>query len=395
MRPTSRSLRVIVLAALLLVCILPGPRAYVQAGPDTSDLTFQIRELTMLRNRFNWGNERADLQLFVIMTDGVLTADSDPGAARWAWPVSGVVPIAVSQTISPGPFFPTVYESGVASDDLFVYVLAIDVDRQAPDARLSSGHILSLLSSAMANGVMPVLTLPEEEIGAVTALATGRATGIGSLELENWARQIEVVAEETIVLRRTAGWNVGLPISYRTADGGAELVYEVLSGERPRPCDRPPHPDFSDLWTRYSSDLGCAVTDGYKIPTIAEEVFEGGHTFWRSDTDQVYIVFDRQKNGVELYGGWWILHGIPWDGSHPDGTGLNPPPGKVEPKRGFGWVWRNFLGGASGPLGWALDKEYGFDDLALTQRFERGLVFRGSDRKIYLLLDNGQFYAEL
>ena len=118
------------------------------------------------------------------------------------------------------------------------------------------------------------------------------------------------------------------------------------------------------------------------IPIIAEELFEGGHMFWRSDTDEVYIVFDRQRNGVELNGGGWRLHTIPWDGSHPDGVGMSPPPGKVEPRRGFGWVWRNYLGGPDGPMGWALDKEYGFDDLALAQPFEYGVILRGSDPKM-------------
>jgi len=394
MKSLRRPLPVVLLAGLLLVGAFFHATAFVRAGPDTNELTFRIQELTMLRNKFNWFNDRAELQLYVIVTDGVLPLNNDPNAAKWAWPVAGSVPVMVNQTITPGPYFPQVDERAIVGDDLCVYILAIDVDRQSPDARLSSGQVLNLLGSAMVSGAMPVLSLPDGPIGAITALSTGRAAGIGSAELLNWARQIDVVAEDAVVLRRTAGWNVGLPIRYRTADGGAEIVYDVLSEGKPGHCERLPHPDFADLWTRHAGELGCALTDGYKIPTIAEELFEGGHTFWRSDTDEVYIVFDRQKNGVELYGGWWMLHNIPWDGSHPDGVGLNPPSGKVEPKRGFGWVWRNFLGGANGPLGWALDKEYGFDDLALTQDFERGLIFRGSDSKMYVLLDDGQFYSE-
>jgi hypothetical protein len=65
----------------------------------------------------------------------------------------------------------------------------------------------------------------------------------------------------------------------------------------------------------------------------------------------------------------------------------------VEPKRGFGWLWRTHLEGPDGPLGWALDREYGFDNTGRVQQFEQGLMFKGSGPKIYVLLNNGTFYA--
>jgi hypothetical protein len=128
---------------------------------------------------------------------------------------------------------------------------------------------------------------------------------------------------------------------------------------------------------------------------MAEEVFQGGHLFWRSDTDEVYVIYDRQKNGAELSNGQWQTDSAwKWDGSNPDGVGLNPPSGLLEPKRGFGWLWRLYLGGENGPLGWALDKEYGFDNLGKVQVFEQGIMFKGSGPTIYLLLNNGEFFAE-
>ncbi len=74
--------------------------------------------------------------------------------------------------------------------------------------------------------------------------------------------------------------------------------------------------------------------------------------------------------------------------------GLSTPPGLVEPVRGFGWVWRTFLGGAEGKLGWALDREYGFDNMGQGQYFEQGLMFRGSESRIYVLLSDGRFWAQ-
>jgi hypothetical protein len=52
------------------------------------------------------------------------------------------------------------------------------------------------------------------------------------------------------------------------------------------------------------------------------------------------------------------------------------------------------LGGPEGPLGWALDREYGFDNVGQAQQFERGFMFKGSGDRIYVLLDNGRFYAQ-
>ncbi|HXW01502.1 MAG TPA: hypothetical protein VEC93_24035, partial [Anaerolineae bacterium] len=111
--------------------------------------------------------------------------------------------------------------------------------------------------------------------------------------------------------------------------------------------------------------------------------------------DQVYIILDREKNGGEMAEGRWQLAepSWKWDGSNPEGVGLSPPAGLVEPKRGFGWLWRTHLGGPEGPLGWALDREYGFDNTGQAQQFEQGLIFKGSSSRIYVLINNGLFYA--
>ena len=120
--------------------------------------------------------------------------------------------------------------------------------------------------------------------------------------------------------------------------------------------------------------------------------------FWRSDTDQVYLIYDRRRSdGTELFDGDWELvsDDLKWDGSNPNGVGLNPPRGLVEPKRGFGWLWRNYLGAEDGRFGWAIDREYGFDNLGQAQEFERGIIFGGSSPKLYILLFDGPFVARL
>jgi hypothetical protein len=56
------------------------------------------------------------------------------------------------------------------------------------------------------------------------------------------------------------------------------------------------------------------------------------------------------------------------------GVDMSPPPRLHEPVRGFGWLWRQYLGGPSGELGWARDHEKGF--CARVQPFELGVVLK-------------------
>lgn len=158
----------------------------------------------------------------------------------------------------------------------------------------------------------------------------------------------------------------------------------------------PPVGTFASAWQNYRTVLGCPLSGVQPIPTIAEESFQGGHLFWRSDTDAVYVINDRNRgSGADLFEGLWQTNPTwKWDGSNPDGVGLTPPSGLVEPRRGFGWLWRTHLGGAEGTLGWALDKEYGFDNTGQAQTFEQGTMFKGSGPKTYVLLSSGTFYVQ-
>jgi serine/threonine protein kinase len=247
----------------------------------------------------------------------------------------------------------------------------------------------------------------------------------------------EIYTSNPTSTRPTVLW-LGSPIQVESGGNWSGLEVEVISVERlpetiaalptptpslaapteepspiPSPSPSPPLPPttpaplgqncstgaadpFAAAWEIHREQLGCPTGNLQVIPTIAEEAFQGGHLFWRSDTDQVYIILDRQHDGRELTEGQWqpAKPAWKWDGSDPDGVGLTPPSGLVEPKRGFGWLWRNHLGGAAGPLGWALDQEYGFDNMGQAQVFEAGLIFKGSGPRIYVLLEGGVFYTQ-
>jgi serine/threonine-protein kinase len=138
-------------------------------------------------------------------------------------------------------------------------------------------------------------------------------------------------------------------------------------------CAIPADPQLASQWER--GKLGCP--EGLaNIVWAAWEPFQGAYLIWRIDTDGIYVMY--LADGNDPWRGDWFEtpDAWKWDGSNPDGVGLNPPPGLYEPLRGFGYIWREFLGGPSGPLGWATDEEKGF--CVNIQSFEQGLMFHSS-----------------
>jgi predicted Ser/Thr protein kinase len=161
----------------------------------------------------------------------------------------------------------------------------------------------------------------------------------------------------------------------------------------PPPCAVQAQGLFAGLWQTYRAQLGCPLYAKPQPIQDAEQAFDNGHMFWRADNDRAYVVYEQgSQNGTfQSFTGMWS-EGDP-DYSCP----ASPPPGKVQPKRGFGAVWCS-LGGASAPIGWGLGEEVGFGPGygdPLVQDFERGIIFRDSDGtsqgRAYILFADGSF----
>ena len=168
----------------------------------------------------------------------------------------------------------------------------------------------------------------------------------------------------------------------------------------PSPSPSPPCPfdaqgAFAGLWQTYKDKLGCPLEQWPRIIQDAEQLFEHGHMFWRQDNDRAYVVYE--SGGLN---GTWQSPNITWqEGVDPEySCAASPPPGKVQPKRGFGKVWCN-LGGPSAAIGWGLGEEAGFwagRGDPMVQDFERGFIFRDSDgtttgRAYVFFHDSGTF----
>ncbi len=131
--------------------------------------------------------------------------------------------------------------------------------------------------------------------------------------------------------------------------------------------------ELAPAWDR--GTLGCP-TGNAAIVWSAWETFQRGSMWWRQDTDWAYVF--HWQGGSDPTRGDWTTGGNSWkwDGSFPDGHGLTPPAGLLEPVRGFGFVWYNYLGGEASQIGWATFEEMGI--CSKVQKFEQGTIWHSS-----------------
>lgn len=115
-------------------------------------------------------------------------------------------------------------------------------------------------------------------------------------------------------------------------------------------------------------------TENAQIVDMAEQAFEHGHMFWRSDTNVIYVLTE---------GGHWEAMTNPYKPGDRVSWGYPAPPGLYEPVLGFGKVWRTFYGGPGGPLGWATHPQNNY--LGIAQNFQHGAMLWSPDLWVYVL----------
>lgn len=212
---------------------------------------------------------------------------------------------------------------------------------------------------------------------------------LSDVERENLAQTVQNIAQQTQS-------SSDVPVQSATNEG-------VLTGARPEseslsPCPVEPEGDFASLWRKYQSRLGCP--DPNQIEPLAglfaEQLFENGQLFWSAEAEIFIAVLGTDR-------GQWLLfpeNVADWEEGDPDlSCNLGPPPpGLVQPIRGFGALWCADES-LRQTLGWATDTERGFEDeVDLLQTFETGFIFRDSDgltnNLAYILFDDGTYVRE-
>ncbi len=94
-----------------------------------------------------------------------------------------------------------------------------------------------------------------------------------------------------------------------------------------------------------------------RISGAAMQRYEHGYMVWIQDVKMFYVMYGDQFSGtVETYPDTWQ------EGMPPNDPTLKPPPGKYQPDRGGGYLWRTNQKVRDG-LGWAIEPTTGFTTL--------------------------------
>ncbi len=139
---------------------------------------------------------------------------------------------------------------------------------------------------------------------------------------------------------------------------------------------------LAELWDepQVFEAIGWATEQQPHEMDAAFQPFEKGAMIWRGDTNQVYVLYND---------GSWEQFADTWQSDQPESDPhIVPPAGRLQPKRGFGLVWREHEQVLEG-LGWALEEES--THLVLAQAFERGALLK-LDGQHYVLTQAGQWW---
>lgn len=90
---------------------------------------------------------------------------------------------------------------------------------------------------------------------------------------------------------------------------------------------------------------------------VAEQVFEGGRLFWLQPSGDIWVMINDP--GTTEHGTWQIVTDTFVEGDLEIDPDLTPPVDGIQPRRGFGKVWRENES-LRDALGWGTTPEFGF-----------------------------------
>lgn len=152
-------------------------------------------------------------------------------------------------------------------------------------------------------------------------------------------------------------------------------------------CPIAPDAAFVNLWQQVGGDASACPTEEAIERAGGYEPFERGLMLWvagpESDRDgTIYVLFAD---------GTWQVHPDTWTEDQPGRADLTPPPGLLEPERGFGKVWREQVGGTESGLGWATAREEGVE-MTLQPLSGTGVML-AFDETVYYLPEGGSWVS--
>ncbi len=149
-----------------------------------------------------------------------------------------------------------------------------------------------------------------------------------------------------------------------------------------RNCSVPPAPQFANAArnSAVQQKVGCPTAASYTVKLVAQP-FETGFMFWR-ETREIYILSTAAIQKGAATDTFWRLPDN-WNESMPASDPAQvPPAGRLQPVRGFGYVWRSNAT-VRNSLGWALSGEQPYD--STWQDFEHGWMMTGNTGTVFAL----------
>lgn len=273
---------------------------------------------------------------------------------------------------------------------LLVFLAACESDEPAPrpaDTLLGDGNLPKVIVTVeLPSTITPTLTdeqaavvvSPTEPVRAGTPTATPTPyVGVFIGQPTSVDPEGNVVVPPTIppLVLIQPGGNPGGVIAPAATSGFSQVSSGTV-------CSIPVAEVFQNAYNTNPAlqSLGCPREAGYSLSLVFQP-FEQGRMFWR-DNGQLVVL---SNSGV-----FWRVPDN-WNESIPaDDPSLIPPPGLIQPVRGFGFIWRTNET-FKNSLGWAVASEFPIS--SYWQEFTGGSVFLGDGGLIFAITpsDTGQY----
>jgi len=212
--------------------------------------------------------------------------------------------------------------------------------------------------------ITPSATITDTPTATFTASPTAE-TQLGSLA------ELALTASAATLLPPTLRPPAATPIQLTVAAPGVTSIAPTFTplALAPITCPWSTPPVLENMLAAdpaLSNALGCASGTPARFAGAAQ-VFQSGTMYYLDGAPRSIYVLTIDGH-YRRFDDTWV------QGVDPDSAGEIPPPGLIEPIRGFGKVWRTNAD-VRASLGWAITNEMG--DTATVEYFERG-------RAIYL-----------
>lgn len=190
-------------------------------------------------------------------------------------------------------------------------------------------------------------------VAGPTVLATSTAMAAPSEAAAPMTTATAVPSSRGTRAPSASPWVPLVDLGAASKDGTPVVANAPLPSATPTPC--------ADAWFFVPAPAFCP--DGsVENFAVAEQPFERGRMVWVPDESgaQVYVMLPDGK--AESWVDDWA------EGQPETDPGIQPPAGLLQPRRGFGAVWRRVTG-LRDRLGWALVPESAAETLVQRERF--------------------------